>query len=123
MLSSVCPTMPASDFDATIPFYGRLGFRLGGRYEAEGYLILRRDKVELHFFRREEIDPYKADHSAYIHTEDALGLSDEFAALGLPGEGFPRFVPAEAKPWGMMELAILDGDGNLLRIGSDMEAL
>lgn len=122
MFRSVAPIMPSRDFDRTAAFYGDLGFAVGGRYGNDGYLILRRDEVELHFFRYPAHEPETSDHGAYLRVADVAQLSAEIAGLGLPAEGIPRFIPAEEKPWGMMELAILDEDGNLLRAGHPMEA-
>ena len=36
---------------------------------------------------------------------------------GLPSSGIPRIDRLENKPWGIREFAIVDPDGNLLRIG------
>jgi hypothetical protein len=48
-------------------------------------------------------------------------VSDELAALGLPPIGsHPAFAPAEDKPWGMREAALIDPDGNLIRIGTEI---
>ena len=43
----------------------------------------------------------------------------EYAALGLPAEGIPRLHGApEDADYGLREFAVVDPDGNLLRIGS-----
>jgi len=121
MFLSACPIMPSRDLHATAAFYERLGFRLGHLYEKEGYLIVRREGAELHFFHHPGQVPGENDHGSYVRVADAAAVSAEFAALGLPDEGIPRFLPAEAKPWGMRETVVLDEDGNLLRFGSDMD--
>lgn len=118
---SACPIMPSRDFDRTVAFYGDLGFDVGARHDREGYLILRRDGVELHFFGYPGHEPEESDHGVYLRVADAAQVSREFEPLGLPAEGIPRFIPAEAKPWGMMELAIVDEDGNLVRAGNPLE--
>lgn len=117
VLKSICPTMPSRDFTATKAFYARLGFTIGSEYDAEGYLILERNAAELHFFRHPDHTPETSDHGAYVRVDDTKVLSAEFASLGLPAAGIPRFAPAEDKRWGMCELAIVDPDGNLLRFG------
>ena len=108
MFNSACPIMPSTDFDKTIAFYAALGFTVLGVYPDAGYLLLQRDAVELHFFRFEDHVPQTSDHGVYLRVEDANALSVEDAALNLP---------AEDKPWGVCELAIIDPDGNLLRVG------
>ena len=117
MFESICPIFPSSNFEKTAKFFQVLGFKLAFQYEEEGYLILVRDQVELHFFRAANVDPYTSDHGAFVRVENANDLSKEFAKNGLPQQGIPRVVTAEDKPWGICELAIVDPDGNLLRLG------
>lgn len=116
MLETTAPILPARDFDETSSFYARLGFTETGRWP-EQYLIIFRDKVELHFFFHPKLDPAKSDHAAYIRTEDVDGLNSEIEKFALPSEGIPRLHPAEDKEWGMREMAIIDPNGTLLRIG------
>ena len=117
MFNSACPILPSSDFEKTKAFYADLGFRVTGEYTEQGYLILLRDSVEIHFFRFPEHVPETSDHGAYIRIADANALSATYEHLNLPANGCPRFIPAEDKPWGVCELAIVDTDGNLLRLG------
>jgi hypothetical protein len=109
--------MPSRDLALTASFYERLGFHIDALYDTEGYLIIMRDAVELHFFRSEHSDPTQSDHGAYIRVTDAWELSEEFDALDLPTNGIPRFTKAEDKPWRVCELSVIDIDGNLLRVG------
>jgi hypothetical protein len=44
-----------------------------------------------------------------------------FASAELPRRGIPRQEVLENKPWGMREFAIVDPDGNLIRIGQTIE--
>lgn len=117
MFTRACPILPSSDFGKTKAFFGGLGFQLGSEYPDHGYLILYRDQVELHFYKSPEHVAETSDQGVFVRVEDARALSDEFAALGLPSEGIPRFEPAEDKPWGVCELAVIDGDGTLFRMG------
>jgi hypothetical protein len=48
---------------------------------------------------------------------DVESLYTAFSAAALPSRGIPRMDAIEDKPWGMKEFAIVDPDGNLLRIG------
>ncbi len=45
------------------------------------------------------------------------GLAEAFGGPGLPRVGIPRLEPVEDKPWRMREFALIDEDGNLVRIG------
>ena len=117
MLEQICPIMPSRDFAVTEAFYASLGFATW--YKDESYLLMNRDQVEVHFFPHPTHDPATCDHGAYLRPGDVDAVSEEIAALGLPGAGaFPKFLPAEDKPWGMREATLWDPDGNLLRIGT-----
>jgi catechol 2,3-dioxygenase-like lactoylglutathione lyase family enzyme len=119
MLEQVCPILPSRDLDATAAFYGKIGFQEAFRQTGQ-YLIVNRDAVELHFFHHPSHRPETCDHGAYLRPGDVDTLSAQVAALDLPRtEGFPRFAPAEDKPWGMREAVIWDPDGNLLRVGQE----
>lgn len=117
MITSICPIFPSQNFTTTKAFYKPLGFRVTAEYEAEGYLILMCDSVELHFYRSDPIDPFRSNHSAFVRVDDANELSSEYEKLNLPKEEIPRVTLAEDKPWGICEFAIVDHDGNLLRVG------
>ena len=117
MFNSACPILPSSDFEKTKSFYARLGFNVAGEHPEQGYLILVRDKVELHFFKFAQHIAETSDHGVYLRVEDANTLSTAYEDLKLPKEGIPRFVKAQDKPWGMCELIVVDTDGNLLRLG------
>ncbi|MEL6566679.1 MAG: VOC family protein [Pseudomonadota bacterium] len=119
MLEQACPIMPSRDFAATTAFYDRWGFTTW--YDDGSYLLMNCDKVELHFFHHATHRPEDSDHGAYIRPTDVDAVSDLLAGLNLPSDaGFPRFQPAENKPWGMREATLWDPDGNLLRIGENI---
>ncbi|MDX8355753.1 VOC family protein [Cognatiyoonia sp. IB215182] len=118
MLNSICPIFPSADFGRTSAFYGDLGFTEVARFEENGYLILVRDGVEIHFFSTQGHEAAEdSDHAAFVRVENANALSLELEALNLADHGVPRFTRAEGKPWGVCELEIVDPDNNLLRMG------
>jgi catechol 2,3-dioxygenase-like lactoylglutathione lyase family enzyme len=119
-LGIAIPTLPAHDLDATAAFYGRLGFGVESRFGDE-YLILLRDGLELHFFGCPGIDPATTIAGCYLRVHDADALHAAFAAAGVPrgSRGAPRLQgPPEDTDYGLREFALVDPDGNLLRIGS-----
>jgi hypothetical protein len=118
MLEKMSPILPSRDIDVTEAFYARLGFDT--IYRDDAYLLMKREGAEVHFFEHEHHRPETSDHGAYLRPSDIDALSAEFAALGLPRTGIPRFEPVEAKPWDMKELVIVDPDGNLLRAGQEI---
>jgi catechol 2,3-dioxygenase-like lactoylglutathione lyase family enzyme len=119
-LGTAIPTLPSRDFDATVAFYGSLGFTEAARWAAE-YLILMRGSVELHFFEDRAVDPYTSNAGCYLRIADAWTLWDEWAAAGVPlgHRGIPRLQgPPSATDYGLREFALIDPDGSLLRVGA-----
>ncbi len=116
-VQSICPILPSRDLDATRAFWDRLGFRDAGERH-DDYLILARDGVELHFFRWPDHDPSQCYVGAYLRVSGPDALDTEWGALNLSETGIPRLIRVEDKPWGMRELAVIDPNGNLIRVGA-----
>jgi catechol 2,3-dioxygenase-like lactoylglutathione lyase family enzyme len=115
---AVAPILPSRDLAATSAFYGRLGFEQVGLWPDE-YLIVMRREAGIHFFHSPSLDPYRSDAGCYLYVEDADSLHEEFSRLGLPHESIPRLHgPPSATDYGLREFAVVDPDGNLVRIGS-----
>ena len=118
LMLDVAPILPARDLAATAAFYERLGFEESGLWPGE-YLIVCRGEVGLHFFSSPGLDPWSSDAGCYVYVEDADVVFAEFSALSLPHEGIPRLHgPPADTDYGLREFAVVDLDGNLLRIGS-----
>ncbi|NEB80426.1 VOC family protein [Streptomyces sp. SID14478] len=124
----LAPIMPSRDLAATIAFYAALGFTVDGHYPDDGYLILVRDHAELHFFHAPDTDPLSTAHALYLrldggaHVVDAL--HEEWRGAGLSEDPYatPRLVEPDDTVYEMREFALVDPDGNLLRVGSALEA-
>ena len=100
----------------TLAFYQSLGF--DGRIHSHGdYAILTRGTAELHFFTHRELRPAESWAGCYIRVSDVESIYQATASAELPRKGIPRRDALEVKPWGMKEFAIVDLDGNLIRIG------
>lgn len=112
---AVIPVLPSRDLVAAEAFYGRLGFNVRGRFE--NYLILTRDWIELHFFRHPDLNPATNETSCYIRNSKAEAMHAAFAHIGLPRTGIPRLRPVAETQYRMIEFALIDPDGNLIRIG------
>lgn len=111
------PILPSRTMSETVAFYKRLGFG-GGAHELDsGYAILRRGAVELHFFTHGELVPAESSAGCYIRVQDVESIYKSFSSSQLPRTGIPRMEALEDKPWGLREFAVVDPDGNLLRIG------
>lgn len=109
------PTLPSRSLPATVAFYGRLGF--DGELIGDGYAILTRGSIELHFFPHPDLEPDACYAGCYVRLQAVDALHAELAAARLPLQGIPRLEPVEDKPWGMREFALLDNDGNLIKFG------
>lgn len=120
MLEKLCPILPSKDIQISEDFYKSLGFETIYK-DINGYLLMKRDNAEIHFFRNPDHDPATCDHGAYLRPSDVDAFSEEVAKLGLPTkDAFPKFWPAEDKDWGMREATIWDPDGNLIRAGQEI---
>lgn len=115
------PTLPSRSIIATVAFYKHLGFEGGAHKSDSSYAILRRGDIELHFFRHEELVPTESSAGCYIRVLDVEKFYRECSLSRLPRQGVPRMDTLENKPWGLREFAIIDSDGNLLRIGQVIE--
>ena len=111
------PILPSRSIAATAAFYRAMGFEGGPHAHDSNYAILRRGSVELHFFTHRDLKPEDSWAGCYIRVSDVQEIYDSTSALGLPSHGIPRVTQLEDKPWGLREFALVDPDGNLLRIG------
>ena len=111
------PILPSRSLPGTLSFYGRLGFEGEILGAGDAYAILTRGDLEIHFFLHTELVPSESWASCYLRVADVEPLYKAFLAAGLPLRGIPRMDAIENKPWGMREFAVVDEDGNLLRVG------
>ena len=111
------PTLPSRSIGATTDFYRRLGFEGGAHEFNPEYGIFTRGSIELHFFTHRELVPAHSSAGCYIRVLDVRALHEACSASGLADVGIPRVTRLEDKPWGLREFAVVDPDGNLLRIG------
>jgi catechol 2,3-dioxygenase-like lactoylglutathione lyase family enzyme len=110
------PILPSRNLAETLEFYRRLGF--DGFVHSHGdYAILLRGTLELHFTAHPRLDPRTSAHACYLRVANVDAIYWEFSQANLPREGVPRQDTLENKPWGMREFAVVDPDGNLVRVG------
>lgn len=113
------PILPSRALVDTLAFYRRLGFE-GDIHPCGEYAILRRGTLELHFFAHRGLRPEESHAGCYLRVLDVEPMYQFILQAGLPRTGIPRQDPLEDKPWGMREFAVVDPDGNLIRIGQPM---
>jgi catechol 2,3-dioxygenase-like lactoylglutathione lyase family enzyme len=115
------PILPSRNLRETLEFYERLGFENRGAPPEEwDYMILGRGGVEVHFIAAPDTDPLTTSASCYIFVPDADALHDEWKQVGVNHDrttGSRLEAPMDTD-YGMREFALVDGSGNLVRIGS-----
>src|SRR5687768_12392201 len=118
------PILPARDLDETRRFYEALGFGTAGLCSSDfgGFAILVRVDLSMHFFRYDDLSPTENYAQCYWRVKDVDALHAECQKADLPRSGVPRLDGVGDKPWGMREFAIVDPNGNLVRIGREIEA-
>ncbi len=114
------PILPSKSLPNILAFYGRLGFKGAIMGEGDAYAIVTRGNVEIHFFLYTALMLADSWAGCYARVADVDALNTSFLAAGLPVRGIPRMDTLENKPWGMREFAIVDEDGNLLRVGQSL---
>ena len=106
------------DKNATRDFYiTKLGFNKFGSADFEGYLMVQKDKIQIHFFEFKDLDPKENYGQVYIRTTDIDKLYKTFLdnKISIHPNGH-----LEIKPWGQKEFALLDPDNNLLTFGQSI---
>lgn len=88
-----------------------------GSDDFEFYLILQKDKIQIHFFEFKTLDPKENYGQVYIRTNDIDGLYqsllDKHVHIHPNGH-------LQMKPWGQKEFSLLDPDNNLLTFGQSI---
>lgn len=117
MLTEINPKLPMRDKIITKDFYlNKLGFQqFGGDFD--GYLMIEKDSIEIHFFEFKALDPKENYGQVYIRTDNIDKLYQSF--LDNQVEIHPN-GHLQTKPWGQKEFSILDPDNNLLTFGQSV---
>lgn len=116
MLQSVIPKLPMRNKDFTKSYYvQKLQFDIVGEYP--DYLMLSKDKIEIHFFLFKDLDPKENYGQVYIRTVNIEDLYQSFIDNGV--EIHPN-GKLRKKVWGPMEFSVLDPDHNLFTFGETL---
>jgi len=103
---------------ATKDFYvNKLGFQNFGSADYDGYLMVEKDNIQIHFFEFKELDPKENYGQVYIRTNDIDSL---YQSLLNNQVNIHPSGALQAKPWGQKEFALLDPDNNLLTFGQSI---
>ncbi len=72
------------DKTVTKDFYiHKLGFRVFGDNDFDGYLMVYKDTIQLHFFEFKVLDPKENNGQVYIRTTDINNLYQTFSDNGI----------------------------------------
>lgn len=118
MLTAINPKLPMRDKNITRDFYThKLGFSEFGSADYDGYLMMEKDQIQIHFFEFKKLDPKENYGQVYIRTDNVDQLHqyllDHKTSIHPNG-------PLETKPWGQKEFSVLDPDNNLLTFGQSI---
>jgi catechol 2,3-dioxygenase-like lactoylglutathione lyase family enzyme len=106
---SAVPIIPARNIEASAAWYrDRLGFEVF-HVERE-YGIVGRGETWIHFWGPSGIAPENSDTMIRIGVRGIEALYEHCRAEGIVHPN----APLEEKPWGFVEFAVVDGDGNLV---------
>jgi hypothetical protein len=115
MLLQVHPKLPMRNKLITRDFYlNLLSFQDISAHDYDGYLILKREQVEIHFFEHKSLNILENYGQVYIRVSNIDGVYSQFVNSGVPIHPNGKL---ELKPWMQKEFSILDPDHNLLTFG------
>ena len=98
MLTEINPKLPMRNKKITKEFYlNQLGFKVFGSADFDGYLMLEKDQMQLHFFEFKELNPKENYGQVYIRTGN---IDDVFQSLLNNKTRIHPNGTLEIKPWG-----------------------
>ncbi len=118
MLTDINPKLPMRDKAVTKEFYvNKMGFQQSGKADYDGYLMVEKDNIQIHFFEFKELEPKENYGQIYIRTDDIDSLYEYFQdnQVSIHPNG-----SLQTKTWGQKEFSILDPDNNLLTFGQSV---
>lgn len=122
MTERAVPILLSRDLSETLTFYETLGFEnRGAPPEDWGYLIIGRGDAELHFTLDSSVDPLRTASMCYLYVDDAQSLFVDWRSLVIPDAATGSRIEAPVDTdYGMREFAVVDRNGNLVRVGSPL---
>jgi catechol 2,3-dioxygenase-like lactoylglutathione lyase family enzyme len=115
MLTAIHPKLPMRNKNVTRDFYiNQLGFQEFGSADFDGYLMVEKDTIQIHFFEFATLEPTENYGQVYIRTN---AIDELFQTFVKNGTVIHPNGHLKLKPWGQKEFSILDPDHNLLTFG------
>lgn len=129
MATTQIPVFPSSGFDGTAAFYQHFEFSETARYGDEYLLLHHEVGIEIHFYGAGKTKPRTNDHAMYVRFDTAEeidtlytrwnGLANTPAFARVAGKIGRLHAPVDTD-YGLREFAVIDHDGNLMRIGGQL---
>src|ERR1700741_3886368 len=118
MLTDINPKLPMRNKAITREFYlNKLDFQEFGSADYDGYLMVQKDNIQIHFFEYKELDPKENYGQVYIRTDDIEECYQSALDKNLT---MPEAGHLQIKPWKQKEFSLLDPDNNLLTFGQSL---
>ncbi len=98
-------------------YINKLGFRIFGDNDFDGYLMVHKDNIQIHFFEFKDLNLKENYGQVYIRTNEIDKLYQTLldSKISIHPNGH-----LETKPWGQREFTLLDPDNNLLTVGQSL---
>jgi len=118
MLTTIHPKLPMRNKAITKDYYiNQLGFKEFGSEDYDGYLMLVKDSIQIHFFEFKDLNSKENYGQVYIRTNEIDKLYQSFLDRNVNIHPNGKL---EIKPWQQKEFALLDPDSNLLTFGENI---
>jgi len=115
MLTAINPKLPMRDKTITRDFYlNKLGFKEFGSADYDGYLMVEKDNIQIHFFEFKDIDPLENYGQVYIWTSEIDSFYQFVRTRDI------KSTELEHKSWRQVEFSIHDPDNNVLTFGQSL---
>jgi len=98
----------------------KLGFSTFGLDDSNHYLMMERDRLQIHFFEFKALDPTENYGQIYIRTDR---IDELYQTLLNNKVDIHPHGHLENKPWYQREFSLLDPDNNLLTFGQEINPL
>ena len=109
---NISPVLPATDIIRASEFYKNiLGFEVN-IFSDHDYVVMKKDGVGINLWKTDDKNLCE-NSGCYIYVTDIDSLYNELLPKGIIHPN----GKLEDRPWGMREFAVVDTEGNLLRIG------
>src|SRR5215471_9838300 len=111
-LDSIAPRTLVGDMEQALAFYGQLGFVT--TYHDEGFAMVERDGVALHFNASDSEEPPEDHVLGWIGVTNIETFYQQYVPTGAIQS------PLQVQPWGMKEFVLCDPFRTLLLFGESL---